>query len=126
MECVNHRDNAIKLDQFLENTLAQCLCDRSRVGEAGCFHDNLVKFNCPGTFLIIGYSDQLLRYKGILNFRGRDERVVFQGIHSLFEARTDREWRKDEVRTTRLVFIGRDLPEDEIREGIQGCIAAID
>ena len=76
------------------------------------------------TFLIIGYSDRLLRYKGILNFKDRDERIVFQGIHSLFEARSDREWRADEERSTRIVFIGRDLPEDEIREGIQGCIAA--
>jgi len=76
------------------------------------------------TFFIIGYSDRLLRYKGILNFKDRDERVVFQGIHSLFEACSDREWRADEKRSTRIVFIGRDLPEDEIRQGIHGCIAA--
>ncbi|RUM52050.1 MAG: GTP-binding protein [Methylococcus sp.] len=76
------------------------------------------------TFLIIGYSDRLLRYKGILNFKDRDERIVFQGMHSLFEARSDREWRADETRSTRIVFIGKDLPEDEIRQGIQRCIAA--
>jgi len=76
------------------------------------------------TFLIIGYSDRLLRYKGILNFKDHDKRIVFQGIHSLFEARSDREWRAGEQRSTRIVFIGKDLPEDEIRQGILGCIAA--
>jgi len=76
------------------------------------------------TFLIIGYSERLLRYKGILNFKDHDERIVFQGIHSLFEARSDREWLAGEERSTRIVFIGRDLPEEEIRQGIHGCTAA--
>jgi G3E family GTPase len=74
------------------------------------------------SFFIIGYSDRLLRYKGILNFQNREERVVFQGIHSLFDAYSDRIWRTDEARSTRIVFIGRDLPVDEIRQGIQGCV----
>ena len=69
------------------------------------------------------YEERLLRFKGILDFKGQDQRTVFQGIHSLFEAKADRAWHKDEQRHSRFVFIGRDLPEDDIRSGINACIA---
>lgn len=75
------------------------------------------------SYFIIGYSDCLLRYKGILNLSNTDQKVVFQGIHSSFESNSDRQWRPDEKRLTQLVFIGRELPEQEIRQGITGCIA---
>lgn len=75
------------------------------------------------SFLIMRYEERLLRFKGILDFKGQDQRTVFQGIHSLFEAKADRAWHKDEQRLSRFVFIGRDLPEDDIRSGINACIA---
>ncbi len=76
------------------------------------------------SFLIMRYEERLLRFKGILNFKGQDERTVFQGIHSLFESNVDRPWHEGEQRLSRFVFIGRDLPEDEIRSGINACIAS--
>ncbi len=75
------------------------------------------------SFLIMRYEERLLRFKGILDFTGQNQRTVFQGIHSLFEAKTDRPWREDEQRHSRFVFIGRDLPEGDIRSGINACIA---
>jgi G3E family GTPase len=74
------------------------------------------------SFFIMRYSERLLRVKGILNFKDHDQRTIFQGIHSLFEAKLDREWRADETRLTQIVFIGRDLPEDEIKSGIRQCV----
>lgn len=75
------------------------------------------------SFFIMRYEERLLRFKGILNFKDHDQRVLFQGVHSLFDTTRDREWKEGEKRVTRIVFIGRDLPEDEIRSGINACIA---
>ena len=76
------------------------------------------------SFLIMRYEEHLLRFKGILNFKGQNKRTVFQGVHSLFESNTDRPWRTDEQRLSRFVFIGRDLPEEDIRSGINACISS--
>lgn len=66
----------------------------------------------------------ILRSKGILSFKDDDERYVFQGVHMMLEGDHQREWRDDEPRESRVVFIGRDLPEEAIREGFATCVAA--
>ena len=75
------------------------------------------------SYLIMRYTEQLLRYKGILNIKGQSSRLVLQGVHALFEAKAAEEWRPGEKRKTELVFIGIDLPEREIRQGFEDCIA---
>ena len=75
------------------------------------------------SYLIMRYTEQMLRYKGILNIAGRSSRVVVQGIHAAIEVDTDRDWSPDEIRKTELVFIGKNLPEQEIRQGLQNCVA---
>jgi G3E family GTPase len=69
------------------------------------------------SFLIMRYAERLLRYKGILSVRDRDERFVLQGLHDLAETRADRPWRAGEIRRSEVVFIGIDLPADEISRG---------
>ena len=76
------------------------------------------------SFFIMRYEERLLRYKGILNFKDHDKRTVFQGIHGLFEAKLDRQWQDDEQPISRIVFIGRDLPKNEIHQGIKECISS--
>jgi G3E family GTPase len=65
----------------------------------------------------------ILRAKGILNFKDDPERYVMQGVHMMFEGDHQREWRDDEKRESRMVFIGRDLNEKALREGFEACIA---
>ena len=48
--------------------------------------------------------------------------VRIQSGHMMFEGRTDRAWRSDEDRTNTLVFIGRNLPESELRAGLRSCL----
>ena len=69
------------------------------------------------------YTEQLLRYKGILNIKGQSSRLVLQGVHALIETKADQEWSDGEQRKTEIVFIGIDLPESEIRQGFEDCIA---
>jgi G3E family GTPase len=65
----------------------------------------------------------ILRCKGILSFKGDDERFVFQGVHMILDGDHQRPWNKDEKRESRIVFIGRNLPEKKITEGFESCIA---
>jgi len=65
----------------------------------------------------------ILRCKGILSFVNDDERFVFQGVHMILDGNHQRPWKPDEKRDSRIVFIGRNLPEEKIREGFAGCVA---
>ncbi len=65
----------------------------------------------------------ILRSKGILSFKDDDERFVFQGVHMILDGDHQRPWKDGEERTSRIVFIGRNLPEDKIRQGFESCIA---
>ena len=65
----------------------------------------------------------ILRCKGILSFKNDDERFVFQGVHMILDGDHQRPWKPDEKRDSRIVFIGRNLPEEKIREGFAGCVA---
>jgi G3E family GTPase len=69
-------------------------------------------------------GQKILRSKGILAFKGDDDRYVFQGVHMMLEGNHQRKWKEGEKRESRIVFIGRELPEQAIREGFQACIAS--
>jgi len=66
---------------------------------------------------------QILRSKGILSFIDDPKRFAFQGVHMMLDGDHQREWRADEARMSRLVFIGRNLPEEKIRKGFEACAA---
>jgi G3E family GTPase len=65
----------------------------------------------------------LYRFKGILSVANENRRVVFQGVHMIFDGRPDRPWRDGERRESRLVFIGKDLDREALRKSFEGCIA---
>ena len=65
----------------------------------------------------------ILRSKGILAFKGEPRRFVYQGVHMMLDGDLQREWKPDEKRLSRIVFIGRKLKEDEIRQGFLACAA---
>jgi G3E family GTPase len=73
--------------------------------------------------LVAKDGPNILRCKGILAFKDDPERFVFQGVHMILDGDHQRPWRADEPRDSRIVFIGRNLPEDRIRQGFESCIA---
>src|SRR5262249_8682312 len=73
--------------------------------------------------LVATDGQKILRSKGILAFKDDPDRFVFQGVHMMLDGNHQRAWKADEKRESRIVFIGRDLPEDKIREGFAGCAA---
>ena len=68
------------------------------------------------------YGQDMLRYKGILYFAGVDRRVVFQGVHMLAVSDVMGPW-GDVKPFSKLVFIGRNLPEEAIARGLDTCLA---
>jgi G3E family GTPase len=65
----------------------------------------------------------ILRSKGILAFTNEPKRFVFQGVHMILDGDVQRPWREGEPRKSRIVFIGRNLKEDELRQGFLACAA---
>jgi len=65
----------------------------------------------------------ILRCKGILSFKDDPQRFVFQGVHMILDGDHQRAWKPDEKRESRVVFIGRKLPEEKIRQGFAACAA---
>lgn len=68
------------------------------------------------------HGPDTFRYKGILNIKGVKQRIVFQGIHMLFDSTPDREWRPDETRKSEIVIIGRNLDQTWFQEQFSSCI----
>jgi G3E family GTPase len=73
--------------------------------------------------LVAKEGPSILRCKGILAFNGDPQRFVFQGIHMILDGDHQRPWEADEKRESRILFIGRDLPEEKIRRGFAACEA---
>lgn len=65
----------------------------------------------------------ILRLKGILSFKDDPQRYVIQGVHMIVEGDHQRDWKEGEARESRLVFIGRDLNWDVLKQSFQACAA---
>ncbi|MFA6279326.1 MAG: GTP-binding protein [Bdellovibrionales bacterium] len=65
----------------------------------------------------------LLRYKGIFHFAGEDNKIVIQGVRMTLEGGALSSWPATGRRVSRLVLIGRDLKEKELRASFLACIS---
>jgi G3E family GTPase len=70
------------------------------------------------------FGVDIMRMKGIIAFKNDPDRFVVQSVHMLLEGDHQRPWKDGEPRTSRLVFIGRNLPKDALREGFNRAISA--
>ena len=70
--------------------------------------------------LVYIYGPELYRYKGILNVEGLDYQIIFQGVQMSFDISRGRDW-KDTKRSSTLVFIGKNLPENQLRKSFIAC-----
>jgi G3E family GTPase len=73
--------------------------------------------------LVANEGPKILRSKGILSFKDDPDRFVFQGVHMILDGDHQRPWKDGERRESRIVFIGRELPEEKIRTGFAACVA---
>ena len=84
---------------------------------------DLVSFNEWVSALLNTKGADLYRMKGVLAIDHADQKLVYHGIHMIFNAKFDEEWSDDEVRENRLVFIGKNLEKEALSEGFRACLA---
>jgi G3E family GTPase len=68
-------------------------------------------------------GQDLLRTKGILHFRGNDERFAFQAVHMLADGEFIGPWKDGAPRQSRIVFIGRNVDRSELERGFEASVA---
>ena len=68
------------------------------------------------------YGPRMLRYKGVLNMDGTERKVIFQGVHQLMGSDLGPVWAVGETKTSKMVFIGIDLPKDIFMQGLEQCL----
>ena len=64
----------------------------------------------------------MLRYKGVLHLKGSERKVIFQGVHQLMGSDLGPKWAPGEKKTSKMVFIGIDLPKDILLQGLEQCV----
>ena len=69
------------------------------------------------------YGQDMLRYKGVLFMKGSDRQTVFQGVHQMMGADQGKRWPPGEKPSSKMVFIGRNLPKDTFIKGLEQCLA---
>ncbi|CAL8471470.1 g11012 [Coccomyxa elongata] len=72
--------------------------------------------------LLVTSSQDLYRFKGVLAINGWPDRFIFQGVHAVFEGTPGKPWKEGEAHKSRMVFIGRELDANMLREGLQKCL----
>nr|CAX83986.1 Cobalamin synthesis protein/P47K [uncultured bacterium] len=70
--------------------------------------------------LIASRGENLLRVKGILNVAGEEHPLAVHGVQHLFHPPTPLPGWPDDDRRSRIVFITRDLGQDEVEAVLQG------
>jgi G3E family GTPase len=83
---------------------------------------NLGAFHRWISELRVQQADNLYRMKGVLAVKDQDQRYVLQGVHSLVEFRASTSW-GTEQRSSKIVFIGRDLDRAALNQGFAACLA---
>jgi G3E family GTPase len=68
------------------------------------------------------YGPKMLRYKGVLNMKGSERKVIFQGVHQLMGSDLGPKWAPGEEKLSKMVFIGIDLPRDVLEQGLEQCL----
>ena len=72
------------------------------------------------------YGPKMLRYKGVLNMKGSDRKVIFQGVHQLMGSDLGPKWAPGEKKGSKMVFIGIDLPQDILKQGLEQCLRDVE
>ncbi len=81
------------------------------------------KFNLWISGILQTQGADLLRTKGILSYKNEDRRFAFQAVHMIADGDFIGPWKPTDPRTSRLVFIGRNLNRPQLRRGFESCVA---
>ncbi|MFZ6847998.1 CobW family GTP-binding protein [Undibacterium sp. RuRC25W] len=72
--------------------------------------------------LVQVFGPRMLRYKGVLYMQNADRKVIFQGVHQIMGTDVGAKWADDEIKESKIVFIGKNLPKDIFIQGLEHCL----
>ncbi len=137
------QNSQIALDKILDRgafDLSRILAIEPEFLEGGHTHnhDNAVKSVALTTdrAVILGRFEEwighvlaeqgpsILRSKGVLNIRNSPRRFVFQAVHMIADSAPGNAWKDGEKKTSKMVFIGRNLDRESLKKGFEDCLEA--
>jgi len=65
----------------------------------------------------------IYRMKGVLAVDGQDNKYVYHAVHMIFNGTYSEPWGDDETRCCKLMFIGKNLDEKELKAGFEKCLS---
>lgn len=74
---------------------------------------------------LVTHPLDIYRAKGVVAIEGIDQRMIFQGVHGRIEGGFGAPWNREKP-FTRMIFIGKGLNRDEIRQGLAKCVSKIE
>ncbi|KAG2451286.1 hypothetical protein HYH02_003892 [Chlamydomonas schloesseri] len=82
------------------------------------------RFNMFMRDLMAEKKTDILCCKGVLNMQGYgDQKFVFKGAHeAICYGPAEQPWKPDEMRISHVVFIGRGLDREALKEGLSSCL----
>ena len=81
-----------------------------------------MKLNKWLSSLLATKGPDIYRMKGVFTISGQKERVVFQGVHMMMDAKPETD-STGKARKCALVFIGKKLDREELNKGFRECVA---
>ena len=72
--------------------------------------------------VLFDLAGKVIRMKGIVAVHDQPERLIFQSVHRLFEDGRGAIWKDGEERRCRVVLIGENLDEAELKRGFIECL----
>nr|WP_315481829.1 GTP-binding protein [uncultured Undibacterium sp.] len=72
--------------------------------------------------LVQVYGPRMLRYKGVLYMEHADRKVIFQGVHQIMGTDIGGKWADNEIKESKMVFIGKNLPKEIFIQGLEQCL----
>ena len=86
---------------------------------------DVARFNSFMSHLLEEKAPDLFRTKGLLAFSDQgDNKYLFQGVHEQIDfGPSDIPWKSDEERVSKMVFIGKNLDFERLKEGLREATA---
>ncbi|NDI84834.1 CobW family GTP-binding protein [Undibacterium crateris] len=72
--------------------------------------------------LVQVFGPRMLRYKGVLYMQNADRKVIFQGVHQIMGTDVGMKWAEGEIKQSKMVFIGKNLPKEIFIQGLEQCL----
>ena len=82
---------------------------------------DLLKFRHWVNVLLMIQGDKIYRMKGIMNFKYKDEKMIFQSVRSMHAFQAGEPW-GDVGRQSKLVFIGPGLERTALEKALKSCL----